>query len=119
MSKKIALTLLTLAVVVACTLGVGALASPGSVAVAPVVDTSACPATGCASGVCHGFDNVPVPDGVSEMLCPEATCASTECHAWDTLVGRYHQASDVSMNLWILFPVMFVVGLVLLVRKLK
>ncbi len=51
------------------------------------------------------------------MVCPEAGCASLECHAWDTLTGRYHQASDASLNLWILAPVVFVVGLVLLVKK--
>lgn len=79
---------------------------------------SACPAAGCASGSCHGFDNVPVPDGETEMTCPEAGCASAECHAWDSLVGRYHQASDASLNLWILAPVALVLGLVFLVRKL-
>lgn len=76
-----------------------------------------CPAVGCASGSCHGFDDVPEPDGVHEMTCPEASCASTECHAWDTLATRYYQASDASLNLWVLAPVALVVGLVLIVRK--
>lgn len=48
---------------------------------------------------------------------PEASCASTECHAWDTLATRYYQASDASLNLWVLAPVALVVGLVLIVRK--
>ena len=78
---------------------------------------SPCPAVGCASGECHGFDDVPEPDGVHEMTCPEASCASTECHAWDTLATRYYQASDASLNLWVLAPVALVVGLVLIVRK--
>ena len=49
----------------------------------------------------------PVPSG----------CASVECHAWDTLATRYYQASDASLNLWVLAPVALVVGLVLIVRK--
>jgi hypothetical protein len=85
-------------------------------AIAPITTESACPATGCASGSCHGFDNVPEPDGVSEMVCPEAGCASVECHAWDTLTNRYHQASDASLNVWILMPVILVIGLVVLVK---
>ena len=84
---------------------------------APIEADSPCPAVGCASGSCHGFDDVPEPDGVHEMTCPEASCASTECHAWDTLATRYYQASDASLNLWVLAPVALVVGLVLIVRK--
>ena len=53
------------------------------------------------------------------MQCPEAGCASVECHAWDSLVGRYRQASDSSLNVWILMPVALVVGLVLLVKALS
>ena len=53
------------------------------------------------------------------MTCPEAACSSTECHAWDSLTNRYHQASDASLNLWILAPVVLVVGLVLLVKKVR
>lgn len=44
-------------------------------------------------------------DGIHEMNCPEASCSSVECHAWDTLTSRYHQASDASLNLWILAPI--------------
>ena len=47
----------------------------------------------------------------------EAGCASVECHAWDSLTTRYHQASDASLNLWLLAPAALVVGLVLIVRK--
>lgn len=81
-------------------------------------ESSPCPATMCASGVCHGFDNVPIPDGVHEMECPESGCASLECHAWDALSSRYHRTSDMSLNLWILLPALLVGGFtILLLRK--
>jgi len=79
---------------------------------------SPCPVVGCASGSCHGFDDVPDPDGVHELTCPEVSCSSLDCHAWDTLNSRYHRASDASLNLWVLAPVLLVLGLVVLVRKL-
>ena len=60
----------------------------------------------------------PAPDGVHEMVCPESTCASVECHAWDTLVsGGYRSASDASLNLWVLGPVVFFGGLILVLKK--
>ena len=68
--------------------------------------------------MCHGFDAVPESDGVHEMMRPEAGCASVECHGWDSLIGRYHQASDMSLNVWILMPVALVLGLWLLVRRM-
>lgn len=118
MARKLLITVIVFAFVGVCVLGAGSLASPGSTEVAAIDASSPCPATGCASGECHGFDNVPEPDGVHEMTCPEVSCSSVECHAWDSLVGRYHQASDASLNVWILLPVVVVVGLVLLVRKM-
>lgn len=108
-----AVVLLAVFVVVAAA---GFAASPGS-GLRPIAADSACPAAGCASGKCHGFDAVPEPDGVHEMVCPEASCASVECHAWDSLTGRYHQASDASLNMWILMPTVLVLGLWLLVRR--
>lgn len=83
----------------------------------PITGESACPVAECASGTCHGFADVPQPDGEHEMACPEASCSSVECHAWDTLGSRYHQASDASMNLWIFFPAMLVLALVLFIRR--
>ena len=53
------------------------------------------------------------------MQCPEASCASVECHAWDSLATRYHQASDASLNVWVLMPVVLVVGLVVVVKKVR
>lgn len=84
----------------------------------PIAADSACPAAGCASGSCHGYEAVPEPDGVHEMSCPEASCSSVACHAWDTLVTRYNRPSDSSLNVWIMAPVVIVVALVLIVRKL-
>lgn len=116
MSKKVFAAGILVALVVAVTL-VGFAMAP-STAIQPIAADSPCPATGCASGACHGFDAVPEPDGVHEMVCPEAGCASVECHGWDSLIGRYHQASDMSLNVWILMPVALVLGLWLLVRRM-
>ena len=120
MGKKLLITLAALALIGACVLGAGALAQPGTAPLpVPIAANSPCPATGCASGTCHGFDDVPEPDGIHEMTCPEAGCASVECHAWDTLLGRYHQASDASLNLWILMPVALVIALAFVIRKVR
>lgn len=116
--RKYAITAAVFAGLMALVLGAGALMEPRT-ALLPVEADSPCPVTACASGECHGFGAVPEPDGVTEMACPEAGCASTECHAWDTLAGRYHQASDASLNLWILMPALLVIGLVALVRGLS
>lgn len=117
MIRKLAITLAAFLLVGVCVLAVGVVVDP-SVGLPKAIEAeSPCPAAGCASGECHGFDAVPEPDGIHEMTCPEVTCSSLECHAWDTLATRYHQASDASLNLWILAPVLLVVGLVLIVRK--
>ena len=97
MVRKVLMTLAAFALACAAVYGAGSLAEP-STGVARIEPGSPCPVAGCASG-------------------PEASCASTECHAWDSLSGRYHQASDASLNLWVLAPVALAVGLVALVRK--
>ena len=117
MFKKLLVTLVAFLLAGACVLAAGAAAEPAT-GVRPIEADSPCPAVGCASGECHGLDDVPAPDGIHEMNCPEASCSSVECHAWDTLATRYRQASDASLNLWVLAPVVLVVALVLLVRKL-
>lgn len=121
MSKRLLATVLAFALVCGCVLIAGGLSQGGVAKAVPqtITETSACPATGCASGTCHGFDDVPEPDGVHEMICPETSCASVECHAWDTMLGRYHQASNASLNVWILMPVALVIGLVLIMRKVR
>lgn len=118
MPWKIAIVAATFALVGAVVFGAVAAANP-SVGLPRSIDaSSACPVAGCASGACHGYAEVPSPDGVHEMRCPEAGCASVECHAWDTLETRYYRPSDASLNLWIVAPAALVVGLVMLVRKL-
>ena len=120
MVKKMAITLVVMLALCGLVLGAGALARPGEAPLpVPIAADSPCPATGCASGSCHGFDDVPEPDGIHEMVCPEAGCASVECHAWDVLTSRYHQASDASLNLWILMPVVLVMALALVMRKVR
>ena len=118
MLRKTILTLVVFVIVGGCVFTAGVFADSAVGVPQAITADSSCPAVGCASGVCHSFDNVPNPDGIHEMTCPEAACASVECHAWDTLTTRYYQASDASLNLWVLAPVVCVVGLVLLVRKL-
>lgn len=118
MFKKIGITLAVFFLVGVCVFAAGALVDPRVSVPQPITAESPCPAVGCASGACHGFDAVPEPDGVHEMTCPEVSCTSVECHARDTLSTRYYQASDASLNLWVLAPVALIVGLVLLVRKL-
>lgn len=118
MMRKFFIALAAFLLVGACAFAAGAAADP-SVGLPQAIEAdSPCPATRCASGSCHGFGDVPEPDGIHEMSCPEATCASAGCHAWDTLATRYYQPSDMSLNLWILAPVALVVGLILLVKKL-
>ena len=119
MARKIAIVVAAFAVVCACTIAAGLAVDPDAHLPQAITQESPCPTTGCASGQCHGFDDVPQPDGVHEMVCPEASCSSVECHAWDSLTGRYHQASDASLNLWILAPVVLVLGLVLVTRKVR
>lgn len=118
MIRKTLITLAVFLLVGTAAFAAGAAADPSVGLPQPIAEDSPCPATRCASGECHGFDDVPEPDGVHQMECPRASCESVECHAWDTLMDRYHQPSDASLNLWILAPVALVVGLVLLVRKM-
>lgn len=116
--RKIIATVVVFLLAGACVVGAVALVQPDVLSVRPIAADSPCPVVGCASGECHGFDDVPEPDGVHEMMCPEAGCTSVECHGWDSLIGRYHQASDMSLNVWILMPVALVLGLWLLVRRM-
>ena len=73
MPKKL-LAVLALLAAIAAVIAVGFALAPDS-AIRPIAADSPCPVVGCASGSCHGFDDVPEPDGVHEMTCPEASCA--------------------------------------------
>ena len=68
MFKKLLVTLVAFLLAGACVLAAGAAAEPAT-GVRPIEADSPCPAVGCASGSCHGFDDVPEPDGVHEMTC--------------------------------------------------
>lgn len=118
MLRKTILAALAFLLVGVCVFGAGMCASTSVGLPQAVTAESRCPVAGCMNESCHGFDDVPQPDGRHEMLCPENGCASVECHAWDTLESRYHQASDASLNLWILTPVVLVLALVIVVRRL-
>ena len=101
MVKKLICVIAAFALAAACVF-IAASVSSESVGAPQHIDAaSPCPATGCASGECH-----------------ESTCSSVECHAWDTLVsGGYRSASDASLNLWVLGPVVFFGGLILVLKK--
>lgn len=116
MKKRSAIAFGAIALVAALVCAAGFAIEPQS-RIETLDASSPCPVTGCASGVCHGFADVPEPDGVHELVCPEAGCASVECHAQDTLSTRYHQASDASLTLWIFVPAVIVVALVFVVRR--
>lgn len=116
MVKKLIFTFAALAIVAACVVGAGSLVEP-STGVHALTAESPCPVTQCASGECHGFDDVPLPDGVHEMSCPETSCASIECHTWDALVDGYRQASGASLTLWLVVPIAVVVVLVAVAKR--
>lgn len=119
MVKKLLCVAIAFALASACVFAAVGVSSEGVGVPQAISADSPCPATGCASGECHDYASVPAPDGVHEMSCPESTCASVECHAWETLVGGgYRSASDASLNLWVLGPVVFFGGLVLLLKRM-
>lgn len=59
MFRKAIITIVVFLLVGLCVFGVGAVADPDVGAPQAIVPESACPVVGCASGECHGFDNVP------------------------------------------------------------
>ncbi len=73
MPKKL-LAVLALLAAIAAVIAVGFALAPDS-AIRPIAADSPCPVVGCASGSCHGFDDVPDaprtghPCGVHEMTC--------------------------------------------------
>jgi hypothetical protein len=103
--------------------GVALSASPEVGLPQRIAATTPCPVAGCVQpdGACHAAAPAPEPDGSLTMQCPQvAGCTDVACHAWERIeAGALRgKPSDASMNLWILAPVVLVVGLVALVRKL-
>jgi hypothetical protein len=123
MLKRLSITLVVFLAFGALIFGVGALVAPGSVALpAVIVADTPCPVAGCTrtDGACHAAAPAPVPDGSFTMACPKFTgCFDTVCHAQDRLTTHYNRPLDASLNLWILAPVLLIVGLVLIVQKLR
>ncbi|MDR1184304.1 MAG: hypothetical protein LBK67_05860 [Coriobacteriales bacterium] len=121
MLRKLLLALLAFGLVGALTFLVGwAVGQPTTALPERITAATVCPVAGCAQAdSCHAATPAPVPDGSFEMLCPRTEgCADVECHAWDRIETTRGRPSDASLNLWILAPVVLVVGLVLLIRKL-
>ncbi|MDR1014915.1 MAG: hypothetical protein LBL86_08085 [Coriobacteriales bacterium] len=80
-----------------------------------------CPVAGCTQpdASCHAAGPAPVPNGTLTMECPRVKgCSETDCHAWSRIETTRSKPSDASMNLWILAPVVLVLVLVAMVRKL-
>ena len=61
--RKIIATVVVFLLAGACVVGAVALVQPDVLSVRPIAADSPCPVVGCASGECHGFDDVPEPDG--------------------------------------------------------
>ena len=119
MVKKLLCVVFAFALASTCVFAAAGVSSVSVGAPQHIDVASPCPATGCAGGECHDYAHVPDRDGVHEMSCPESTCALVECRAWETLVGGgYRSASDASLNLWVLGPVVFFGGLVLLLKRM-
>lgn len=117
MIRKFILTLAVFASLCVAVFAVGIL-SNSTVAVPRAIQAdSACPVAGCASGECHDYSQVPVPDGTFELSCPETGCASSDCHAWESLFSAYRTPSDASLNVWILAPAVLLLGLWALLKK--
>jgi hypothetical protein len=123
MPKRLVITFLFFVLVAASVYpALAATAPDGASFLERITPDTPCPVVGCTQldGACHAAAAAPVPDGSFTMLCPKVKgCSDIACHAWDRLTAHYRKPSDSSMNLWILAPVLFTVGLVLVVRKIR
>ncbi|MDR1422505.1 MAG: hypothetical protein LBI64_06555 [Coriobacteriales bacterium] len=121
MPKKLLISFLLFVVVGALVFATGRLASPAVALPEMIVETTPCPVATCVQpdGACHAAAPAPIPDGTFAMSCPRVEgCADTSCHAWERIeTSLRSQPSDISLNLWIIVPVLLCVGLVALVRK--
>jgi hypothetical protein len=122
MPKKLVLMLATFAIAGVLVFVIGWASNSQSVALPQrITEETPCPVAGCLQpdGACHTASAPPAPDGSFAMTCPRIEgCSDVQCHAWDRIEATRSKPSDASMNLWILAPVVFVLGLVIIVRKL-
>jgi hypothetical protein len=121
MLRKGIIVIAIFVLVSAAVFGTAALAAPAQVTLPQVITADTrCPVAGCTQKEgCHAAGPAPAIDGSFEMTCPKVTgCTDVNCHAYDRLTSHYNKPSDASLNLWIVAPVLFVVGLVLIVKKL-
>lgn len=123
LTVKALLTAAVFVVAGAAVFGAVALASPGEVSFPHrITHETSCPVAGCTQpdGACHAGSLPLTPDGSFVMACPKAKkCSSAECHAADELTSHYNTPSDFALTLWILAPVVLVVTLVLIVKKMS
>ncbi|MCL1846756.1 MAG: hypothetical protein FWF91_02170 [Coriobacteriia bacterium] len=123
MIKRFLASLVVFALFGAVVFGATSLAAPNGFALPGAITAQTpCPVAACTQpdGGCHAAQAAPVPNGSFTMLCPKVEgCSDTSCHAWDRLTTHYNRPSDSSLNLWILVPVVFTLGLVLIVRKTR
>lgn len=88
--KKIIASLAVFLVAAVVVVGAVGMTRPDVLAVRPVTAEAPCPVVGCASGACHGFDDVPEPDGVTEMTCPRRGASR-----WSATPGRRSRAATI------------------------
>ncbi|MDR0500036.1 MAG: hypothetical protein LBG97_02155 [Coriobacteriales bacterium] len=86
----------------------------------PILPETLCPVAKCTQpdGSCHASAAAPEPDGSFAMICPKVSCSEYSCHAWER-VSSSSKPSDAAMNLWIITPVVLVLGLIILVKKVR
>jgi len=123
MPKKLLLTFVAFAFVGVLAFGAAWAASPQSVALPQAISADTpCPVAGCTQpdGGCHAASPAPEPDGTFLMVCPRIDgCSDAKCHAWERIDSLRSKPSDAAMNLWIIAPVVFVLALVLIVKKVR
>ena len=85
--------------------GVGFALAPDS-GVHPLTAEAVCPVAGCATVSCAtGTTLFPNPMVTARCVVPRLVARRSSATAGILSRGRYHQASDMSLNLWILMPV--------------
>lgn len=94
----------------ACVYGAGALVEAGTGVRAIEVD-SACPVAGCASGECHGYENVPAPATVATAARLLAMRAAPVMHC-APLTARRQAVTDLKKCIIVDAAVLLIYALV-------